>query len=411
MLNAPATRPRYGGAMTPRVLSLSTLFPNRHEPNLGLFVERSLTAAVEAGAEVTVIAARGLPPGPLARHPRYAALATLPEREVWSGLEVHRSAFAHWPLVRVGGSARRMARAVLPLARRLHAERPFNLVDAQFFWPDGPVAKVVAEALGLPYSVKARGADIHHWGRARPAARQLVEAGRCADGLLAVSAALRADMVALGMPGERITVHPTGLDRARFRPLDRAAARAAFGLTGPAIATVGALIERKGQALVVDALTRLPGTTLLLAGDGPDRAMLEARAAERGVADRVRFLGAVANERLPRLLNAADATVLPSASEGLANAWVESLACGTPLVISAAGGAAELLTDPAAGRIVTRDPDAIAKAVLALRGEATPPERKAQAVAGYSWEANGAALVAHWACLTADGMAENIRFQ
>ena len=396
MLNAVAIRPRYGGAMTPRVLSLSTLFPSRHQPNLGLFVERSLGAAVEAGAEVTVIAARGLPPGSLARHPRYAPLAALPEREVWSGLNVHRPAFVHWPLVGAGGTARRMARAVLPLARRLHAERPFELVDAQFFWPDGPVARVVAQALGLPYSVKARGADIHHWGHARASAGQVLEAGRCADGLLAVSAALRGDMVALGMPAERITDHPTGLDRARFRPLDRAAARRAWGVEGPAIASVGALIERKGQALVVDALTRLPGTTLLLAGDGPDRAMLEARAAERGVADRVRFLGAVANERLPQLLNAADATVMPSRSEGLANAWVESLACGTPLVISDAGGAAELVTDPAAGRIVAREPEAIAAAVLALRADAAPPERVAKVAAGYSWEANGAALVAHW---------------
>ena len=379
-----------------RVLSLSTLFSNAAQPNLGLFVARSLLAARDAGADVTAIAARGVPPWPLSRHPRYAALAALPEQDEWSGLTVHRPAFRHWPIVGAGRTVRAMTGAVLPLARRLHGERPFDVVDAQFLFPDGPVARAVAEALGLPFSVKARGADIHHWGRQKATAAQVIAAGRMADGLLAVSAAMKADMVALGLPAERIAVHRTGLDRSLFAPGDRASARAEFGLTGPAIATVGALIERKNQNLVMGALPRLPGTTLLLAGEGPDRSSLEALAAERGVADRVRFLGPVANDRLPTLLNAVDVMVLPSASEGLANAWVESLACGTPIVISDAGGAAELLTAPAAGRIVARDPDAIAAAVLALREADTAAERVAEAAAGYSWEANGAVLVEHW---------------
>jgi glycosyltransferase involved in cell wall biosynthesis len=84
--------------------------------------------------------------------------------------------------------------------------------------------------------------------------------------------------------------------------------------------------------------------------------------------------------------------VLPSASEGLANAWVEALACGCPLVISEAGGARELLTTPEAGRIVAREPEAIAAAVRALLAD--PPERAtvAATVDRFSWPANAAAL-------------------
>ncbi len=385
----------------PRVLSLSTLFPSTAQPTLGLFVERSLAAAQAAGADVTVIGARGLPPPPLDRHPRYRATAALPERERRGALTVHRPRFRHWPVVGQSGTVRRMAAAVLPLAVALHQRRPFDLVDAQFFYPDAPVARAVAAALDLPYCAKARGADIHHWGHQPRTAAAVIRAGRDAARLLAVSEAMARDMAALGLPAERIAVHRTGLDRDRFRPLPRDPARAALDLTGPAIATVGALIERKGQALVIEALTRLPDTTLLLAGEGPDRAALVARAAALGVGDRVRLLGSVPPDRLPALLSAVDATVLPSRSEGLANAWVESLACGTPIVISDAGGAAELLTDPAAGRIVAREADAIARAVLDLRAAATPPNRVARAVDGYSWRANGAALVEHWRALVA----------
>jgi glycosyltransferase involved in cell wall biosynthesis len=84
--------------------------------------------------------------------------------------------------------------------------------------------------------------------------------------------------------------------------------------------------------------------------------------------------------------------VLPSSSEGLANAWVEALACGCPLVITDAGGARELLTDPLAGRIVTRDPAEIADAVGALLAD--PPDREAVAasVERFGWPAHAEVL-------------------
>ncbi|MGK3911011.1 glycosyltransferase, partial [Enterococcus faecium] len=85
--------------------------------------------------------------------------------------------------------------------------------------------------------IKARGADIHHWGRGAPGA-QVAAAGRQADGLLCVSHALKADMVALGMPSDRIRVHHTGVDLDRFAPLDRAVAKAALGVGGPLIVSV-----------------------------------------------------------------------------------------------------------------------------------------------------------------------------
>jgi glycosyltransferase involved in cell wall biosynthesis len=110
----------------------------------------------------------------------------------------------------------------------------------------------------------------------------------------------------------------------------------------------------------------------------------------------VHFLGAIANADLPQLYRAADVVVMPSASEGLANAWVEALACGTPIVISDAGGAAELVTSPVAGRIVERAPAAIAAAVQAIL--ATPPEPAAVAakLAGrFDWDRNGRELAAH----------------
>lgn len=382
-----------------RVLSLATLYPSDAAPGFGVFVARQMEAVAARGdVDLTVVSPVGLPPFPLSLHPRYRALARLPREERRGGVCVVRPRFRLIPAWGARFNAGAVARAVLPLARRLHAEQPFDLVDAQFFHPDGAAAVAIGAALGLPVSIKARGADIHLWGHRRDTGPQVAAAGRAAQGLLAVSQGLAADMAALGMPREAITVHRTGLDRAVFRPLDRRECRARLGLPaqGPVLACVGALIARKGQAFAIDALAELPGAVLVLAGGGPDEAALKARAAARGVAERVRFLGPVPHGELPVVLSAADVLVLPSASEGLANAWVEALACGTPVVTTPIPGARELLTEPAYGRFAGRDGAEIAAAVRDVLADPPPRDQVLRGAEGFSWEANAAALVAHW---------------
>lgn len=377
-----------------RVVSIATLFPDAARPNFGLFVEKSLRAlAAQPGILLTVVAPVGLPPFPLALHPRYRALRALPQQEEWNGLAVHRPRFTLIPKVGARFNPAAIARSVLPIAR---AAAP-DVIDAQFFYPDGPAAMRVAGTLGLPFSAKARGADISHFGHDPAAAPQLLEAAHKAAGLLAVSEAMRRDMAAIGIDPAKIAVHYTGIDAERFHPGDRAAARAALGMgDAPALLTVGALIPRKGQALVIEALPALPGVDYWLAGAGEEEGRYRTLAAKLGVADRVRFLGPVANADLPQLYRAADIVVMPSASEGLANAWVEALACGTPIVISDAGGAAELVTAPAAGRIVERTAPAIAQAVQATLAAPPAAAEVAATLAGrFDWDRNGRALAAH----------------
>lgn len=382
-----------------RVLSLSTLYPHALAPNFGVFVERQMQAVAQRGdVDLTLVSPLGVPPFPLSLHPRYRALRQLAETESRNGVIVMRPRFRLLPRLGARFNAGAIARAVLPLARRLHTRQPFDLIDAQFFHPDGLAAVKIAAALQLPVSIKARGADIHHWGRQRATCSQVVRAGRQASGLLAVSAGLIDEMAALGMDRAKITLHRTGIDADLFRPYDRRMCRDQLGLPRdqPVLATVGALIPRKGQRFAIEALPLLPGAILLIAGTGPDEPALRALAASLGLSERVRFLGAVPHGDLPVLLNAADVFVLPSASEGLANAWVEALACGTPVVTTPIPGAQELLTDPAWGRMADRSGPAIAAAAAELLALAPAPDRVQQAVAGMSWQANAAALVEHW---------------
>ncbi len=380
-----------------RTLTLSTLFPNAHQPRLGLFVERQTQGlAARDGVEVRVVAPVGLPVWPLSHHPHYRPLTALPKREVWNGLDVHRPRFRVWPKFN-RGAGRAVARAVLPLLKELRRDFPFDVIDAEFFWPDGVAAMHLAHALGVPFSVKARGSDIYHWGDVPGIGEQVRAAAEAADGLLAVSQSLKDEMVARGMPGAKIRVHHTGVDLGLYRPIDRAAAKAALGAEGPLLVTVGGLIERKGQAFAIDALAALPDATLLIVGDGPDRAALEQRAAPLG--KRVRFLGSQAPAEVAHLLGAADVMLLPTRAEGIANVWVEALACGTPVVTCEAGGARDVIDRAEAGRIAARDAQALAAAVREVLANPPEPDAVRKAAERFSWERNAGELHAHLAGL------------
>ena len=385
-----------------RVLTLSTLFPDARRPTFGLFVERQTVGlAALPGVAVTVVAPIGLPPLIGRHHPRWRGLAALPARETWQGLDVRRPRF---PIVPGVGAASPllMAARLLPLLRGVRRTFAFDVIDAEFFFPDGPAATWLGGRLGVPVSIKARGADIHHWGHAPGCGRQVRRAGCDADGLLAVSAAMKADMTALGMPADRIRVHYTGVDLDRFAPVaDRRAAKAALGIGGPLLLSVGALIPRKAHDLAIRALADLPGATLMIVGEGPERARLDALRRELGLGDRVRLLGRQPHEALPALAAAADVAVLASSSEGLANAWVEALACGTPIVVGDVGGARELIDRPAAGRIVTREPGAIVAAVRELLSKPPEPAAVRAAAARFEWDVNARALRDHLAGIVA----------
>jgi glycosyltransferase involved in cell wall biosynthesis len=394
-----------------RVLSIATLFPNPVRPGFGIFVGNQMRAVVQrGGVDLTVISPIGMPPWPLSLKDPYARLRAIPADTDAAGMPVRYPRFTVIPKLGGDSNPRRIARAVLPLARKLHREQPFDLVDAQFFFPDGPAAAIIAEALGLPLTIKSRGADIHYWG-ARPKARaQMLAAADQSAGLLAVSQALRDDMIAMGMPSDRIAVHYTGLDHARFRPIDRCAARASMikhGIAagGPLLVTAGALIARKGQGLVVEALASLPGAHLALAGAGEDEAKLRAQARHLGLDERVHFLGQVSHDVLPRLMAAADVMVLPSASEGLANVWVEALACGTPIVVPDIGGAREVVRSSTAGRLVERNPAAITAALRDILNAPPPQAEVAANAERFSWDRNAETLVGLWADAIARGAA------
>lgn len=385
------------------LLSISTLYPTPLRPRFGTFVHSSLQALARRGDwRVTVINPLGVPPIAFGR---YKPLTTLPLVSEDGPITVHRPRFTLIPKLGARRNPAAIAEAVLPIAREIDARCPVDVIDAQFFYPDGPAAARIAAALGKPYAIMARGSDIIVWGEKDFARRQMLEAAEGAGHLFAVSGDLKRRMAAMGMPEDRLSVHYTGLDHDRFRPLAHTQLRAqlserlGFALPAnvPVLSCVGAIIERKGQYLAIEALPDLPEARLILAGEGENEPRLRTLAASLGVSDRVHFAGSVDHDLLPLILSASDAMVLPTISEGLANVWVEALACGTPLVTCDVGGASELVTTSLAGRLVERTAAAVVQGVREVVAEQRDRQAVAALVQNFTWEANAADLADHYA--------------
>jgi glycosyltransferase involved in cell wall biosynthesis len=199
--------------------------------------------------------------------------------------------------------------------------------------------------------------------------------------VITVCNALRDEVVALGVDGDRVTSLRNGVDLELFQPVER------NGNSQFTLLTVGHLVPVKSQDLIIAALPLLPGVRLVVAGDGPDRNKLEAQARQLGVDDRVEFLGAVPQAQLRGHYGTADALVLASSREGWANVLLESMACGTPVVASRVYGTPEVVAAPAAGVLMReRSPQGVADAVEALR--ANYPDRAAtrRYAEGFSWD-------------------------
>lgn len=173
----------------------------------------------------------------------------------------------------------------------------------------------------------------------------------------------------------RVISIPTGIDLGHFRPGDRDAARAALALPTdrPIVGIVATLRSWKGHSYLLTALAAMSTREALLVvvGDGPQRAALEALAAELGIAQRVRFAGN--RDDVAPWLQAFDVFCLPSyANEGVPQALMQAMACGLAVVTTNAGSIPEIVEDKASGVIVrAQDAEALGAALDALLGDAT----------------------------------------
>jgi phosphatidyl-myo-inositol dimannoside synthase len=222
--------------------------------------------------------------------------------------------------------------------------------------------------------------------------------GSGADALTTISRWTRGRIAAAFGPGAPLEVLPAGVDTEAFRPdpAARAGLRRRYRLgEAPIVTCVSRLVPRKGQDALIRVLPRLrarvPGTRLLLVGDGPYRDRLHRLAAAHGVTAHVVFTGAVPATELAAHHAVGDAFALPCRTrgggldvEGLGIALLEASASGVPVVAGNSGGAPETVLGGRTGHVVDgRDLDALAARLTDLLLD--PARARAMGAAGRTW--------------------------
>jgi len=245
-------------------------------------------------------------------------------------------------------------------------ERGLVHLHNHFGSSSGTVAMLAAELGGTTFSISEHGPDIFfapEWWR--------LDAKFARATFVACISNFCRSQVLIWTPverWERVHVVHCGIAAADFAP------RTHEG-RGTRLLFTGRLAPVKGLPLLLDAVARLrerhPGLTLMLAGDGPERAALQAQAERLGIAPDVQFLGYQSSDHVRALLQESDVFVLPSFAEGVPVVLMEAMASGVPVVATRVAGVSELVEDGVSGFVVPpADAGALERAISALLDDA-----------------------------------------
>lgn len=357
-----------------RIASVCRTLPTPETPGAGVFVLRRLAAMAE-GSDIRILQPVPCLP-PLRRLP---AWARPPSHEV-DGRTIHHAAMLYLPGMLKSLDGRWLEHSILPRLREWHRQRPIDVIDAHFGYPDGVGCVRAARRLGLSVFVTIRGFEAERV-ELPGIGTQIVDALTAANGCISVSHSLRDKMIEHGVPAGHIVVIPNAIDRDIFNPGDKLAARRALSLptSDALVVSVGHLVSLKRHDVVLRAVARLRSrghaVRLAIVG-GADYepecpTALRRLAADLNIAEHVRFVGAVEPVSVADWLRAADVFALGTRREGCCNAILEALATGTPVVTTPVGDNPHFVNDGENGALVpVGDDQATAQAIeLALGRE------------------------------------------
>jgi colanic acid/amylovoran biosynthesis glycosyltransferase len=326
------------------------------------FLRRLFDRLLSAGLELTIATAAR--PGREWRHRENFHWLEAP---AWSGPAVVRGPRLAWTLLRAAANdadrlrrfARRAATAgdLAGSARRLYRLLPFvgKTWDVIYFpWNGAAIDYAPLYDLGIPVVVSCRGAQINiapHNERRAALRNGLRESLARAARVHCVSNDIRREAIQLGADPDRTEVITPAVDPDMFFPAPPAGEPLPF-----TIVSTGSLIWRKGYEYALQAVRHLVDAGVdaryQIIGDGPDRQRVLFTIQDLGLHGRVDLLGHLEPEQLVERLQQANAFVLSSLSEGIANAVLEAMACGLPVVTTDCGGMAEVVRDEVEGLVV-----------------------------------------------------------
>jgi teichuronic acid biosynthesis glycosyltransferase TuaC len=326
------------------VLTLTPFFPSAEDAAGGCFVAEPIERFNPQHVTSSVIAVRPL------HHPSRTANPTAPAD--WVRFPQLPGNFG------LSSAGRLLYRRVLGRVRRLHTDRPIDLIHAHSALPCGHAAALLAKHLRIPFVVTVHGLDVFNVCFTPGIAAQWRRKVSCevygqAATVICISRKVEAILVAgMGTVVRTAVIH-NGVDPEMFSP-DPLTEQ-----SDPVILMVGNLLKGKGHELVLRAVQRIqaaqPKVQIHIIGDGPDRAQFEALAAELGIRDRVHFLGRKSRAEVAEAMRNCTVFALPSRYEGLGCVYLEAMSCGKPVIGCAGQGIDDIIDHGKNGWLIPVD--------------------------------------------------------
>jgi len=357
-----------------KVLTFTTLYPNNIWPNHGIFIkERMAHFSRLDGCQLKVVApVPYFPDIKLGWRWGYSRVAS---REKIDGLEVFHPRYFMIPKIGMSLYGLKMFLSVLPVVKKIQRTFGFDIIDAHYVYPDGFAAVLLGKYFRKRIVVSARGSDVHLYSRLPIIQRLLRFTLQNSDRIISVCRALKDLIIPLGIPEEKISVVPNGVDTKAFFSVPREDARKKVKLHAKhVILSIGRLTPNKGFDLLIKALRNLNPEVcqrdlyFAIVGEGGYRKELERLIASLGLNKYVGLVGEIPHRELYNWYSAADIFCLASEDEGWPNVVLESLACGTPVVATPVGGIPEIIRSNGIGLLTKRSEQDIAETIsIALK--------------------------------------------
>ncbi len=372
--------------MKQHIVVVSNLYPNRDEPNRGVFI-RQLTENLTKSYEISVVS-------PIPWRPKWwyslKGIKQLPSQDTLSGIDVYYPRHVVIPKILRFTYGWLMQVPLSTVLKTIHSRKTIDLISAHWVYPDGFAAVKVANNLNVPVTVHALGCDINEYTKTRFRRHLISKTLVNSDRVVVKSEDLAKKVQALGSESNKVRTILNGVDKNKFNPVDMNESRLKLGLSlsRKYLLFVGNIQQEKGLAYLIDALAickEFKGKLLVIGGGALEGSIRE-QVNKLDLKSVVEFVGSVPHSSVPVYLNAVDALCLPSLREGCPNIVLESLSCATPVLATRVGAVPHIITKKSHGTIVNcASPVELAAAIPNILSLKNTPALNFN---WYSWEEN-----------------------
>ncbi|HBF09193.1 MAG TPA: hypothetical protein DHW71_13060 [Gammaproteobacteria bacterium] len=353
-----------------QVVVVSNLYPNSQEPTRGIYTQQ-LVSELKEQVDVRVIA-------PLPWRPKFIRSLTnkvgkevlVPEHEVINGVDVWHPRYFVMPKTARFTYGASFYLGIYNRLKKLHEEKPIDVINVHWAYPDGVGVVYAAKKLGVPVVVHCLGCDINEFAKYPWRREQIAWALQNATMNIYVSQGLADEARALGVKHNRNHVVLNGVDQNKFKAGDKAAVREQLGLPQDKkiVLYAGNFNVEKGLIYLVEAWSQVAeahsDAVLAVIGSGPEEELVKAKIEELGLGESIKLMGRQPHDQVPLFLQAADILALPSLREGCPNIVLEALSSGAAVIGSKVGAVPELVDETRGILVQPRDSQALGEALV-----------------------------------------------